>query len=84
MPRQEEEELASAPRKARVKAKAEDEAVKAEAEEEAEAPQDVAKAKALADFLHHQHHIQYHDLLDDALRVYRNPRTQIQFASVAE
>ena len=80
--RQEKVEIASALRKG--KAKAEEEAAKAEDEDEVETPQDVAKEKALANFLNHRHLIQYHDLLDDALQVCRNPRTQTQFASVAE
>ena len=58
--------------KERAKAEVADEAVKAEAADEAEAPLDVAKEKVLVDFQVHQHHIQYHDLLDDESLPYLN------------
>ena len=62
--------------KERAKAEVADEAVKAEAADEAEAPQDVARAKVLVDFQVHQHHIRYHDLLDEELPLYLNPLNQ--------
>ena len=55
--------------------------VRAEAADEAEVPQDVARARALVDFLLHQHHTRHHDLLDDESLLYLNPLTLILFAS---
>ena len=77
---QDEAEIVSAQRRTKAKERAKvevaDEAVKAEAADEAEAPLDVAKEKVLVDFQVHQHHIQYHDLLDDESPPYLNLTVQ--------
>ena len=66
------------------KGKAEEEVAKAEDVDEEEVPQDVAKGKVLAKLLIHQHRTQYHGLLDDEQRTYKNPRNQMQSVSVVE
>ena len=73
--RQAEAEVTSAQirARARAKVKAADEAVKAKVADEAEAHQDVARAKALVDFLHHQPHTPLHDALAEKSHLCLNP-----------